>query len=372
MAIVSIHRTTGRNGQIGDRDLVRATEEWHVICDTNNETLYTFLNASTAGAAGLPVRGSYLTAPGGTDVNKEVRAFDINVSQVPKEPRHWKYTVQYVPARSKIWGDASGDTGSPENQGIKYQFRQVPIQRVVTDYYLKEPVLAYRDTVDYASDQDLLSGPAVPGITYIDLNYEPWPSIGGYDPTDPAHYDIRIVQAQPYNSAKVPFDPGPVREETEGIWTINRYCPDISYPSPPTGDFSPPIIGRELLDYAWQDKTNMFIWKDYNPYFLKLNVSGDLEVDVSGSAIWKMTFVIRYRVNNTYGWKGKYLDAGWMDKNKKNFTDLRGQPVNKPQPLDGSGMKLATGSNAFVYRSFMEYEPIDFEVLKLPMPARTP
>jgi hypothetical protein len=83
-------------------------------------------------------------------------------------------------------------------------------------------------------------------------------------------------------------------------------------------------------------------------------------LNINEGYYWKVTYT--FHVNRD-GWKRKLLDQGYQELvsgvRKKILVD--GLPASQPQLLNGSGLKLAVGSDP-VYKEFTVHKPRDFSV----------
>lgn len=154
------------------------------------------------------------------------------------------------------------------------------------------------------------------------------------------------------NSAGDLYDPPPTRERKNLQCTITRT--------------------QSSLDIDWLNNLNDCLnntaftlgGREFAAKTLKVSLAADWPTGKANN-LWNVTITIQHRPG---GWDWSLLDAGYWELasggGKARITDKGGMPVNKPRPLNGSGLKLADGGTP-VYNAFRKHYVTDFEYLGL-------
>lgn len=175
----------------------------------------------------------------------------------------------------------------------------------------------------------------------------------------PALFDFGFAQhSEPYridandekvdNSAGTFYDPLPERDVSRLHFTVTKNT--VTY--------------DVAMAIAYQDVLNSSQWAGFATKTVKCNnIRGRGPLFENGYTFFETTFEFEFRRG---GWKDKLPDVGYyynLGNARIQFTDNSGQPLPRPQPLDGSG---GVGSaSSIVYNEFEPYPTKDFAALGL-------
>lgn len=118
--------------------------------------------------------------------------------------------------------------------------------------------------------------------------------------------------------------------------------------------------------FHWADHVNEAEWFGFPARTAKLEDDrGEGPKFENGVNFWKETLVIKI---DPAGWKTRYLDQGFREivaGAYRVILDTAGRPLTTPALLNGSGVKLAPGSDP-VFIERRTFADLDFTVLHIP------
>jgi hypothetical protein len=174
----------------------------------------------------------------------------------------------------------------------------------------------------------------------------------------PALFDFGFAQhSEPYridandekvdNSAGTFYDPLPEKDASRLHFTVTKNT--VTY--------------DVAMAIAYQDVLNASAWAGFALKTVKCNnIRGRGPLFENGYTFYETVFEFEFRRE---GWKDKLPDVGYYylsGSARIQFTDNAGQPLPRPQTLDGSG---GAGSATVIYNEFEPYPTKNFAALGL-------
>lgn len=272
-----------------------------------------------------------------------------SASQTSDWKRHYKRTFR-------------AQTDSPSVSAIEVaQYPSVPI---LGDAYFIS--LAHRDLGAYVQQVDVEEETEDGKSWIITVTWGPYNA--NEFPKDPTQWPLRVSwSANQFkrgmikdedgtavlNSASDPFEEAAERDDSRTICTTVRNEPRFD-----------PQIAEDYRDHLNQDPFAGFAARCVKLSKIDSELKYDSDAGTEDGYYNEVTYFFEF---NKDGWDLKPLDQGYATLNggaKTAILDTTGQPLTKPQLLDGSGNRLADGADP-VFLTFKRYTTADFAALGL-------